>query len=307
MKKIFGIALIFVMFATTQVAAYYAPSAEERIAGLEATIAALLAQLDAAPDTNHQTVRRQREEAAQLERLMFRFSYYGLCMKIAHNDFLAEQLVLTRRQLELETVRRELGFATQTNVNELAALVASIELQLDQNAVTIPAEKRHIETRRSRTGYEFIRDFSVPSPGNTRVGSADALRENLIQNNVALTVLDGHINQASRHRVHHEEIRMMNEQRDLLTRQLEMAAIAGWNGYHAARVAFEQATAEAPLLETRLALIYEMFELGEISEVNKMAMRFAVRAEKHATDMAAIALAMSIAELEFMMLGISSM
>ena len=87
-------------------------------------------------------------------------------------------------------------------------------------------------------------------------------------------------------------------------RQLEVAAINSWSAYLNARAQHNSAVENRPLLEARLSLIDEMFILGEISEVEKMELRFNVYAELHAADQTAIALAISIAELDFMMRGI---
>jgi hypothetical protein len=277
---------------------------EERIAELEAHLAALTAALNVSPFVDHTAIRRQREEATQLERFMFHLTYYGVCLTISHNALLQEQRDLTARQLELEAVRLELGLTTQSNKDDLTAMLNGLERQIELNNDTIQTQRRHINTRSGRYGYEFIRDFSIPRPGSASVRSADALRQELLRNSAALVVLESHLNQAWRYNAHWSEIQLLEEQRDLLTRQLEMAAINTWNTYLAARAAHNSAVSERPLLQTRLELIENMYELGEISTVEKMGMSFAINAELHAADATAIALAMSIAEIDFMRRGI---
>ncbi|MCL2216947.1 MAG: TolC family protein [Defluviitaleaceae bacterium] len=278
---------------------------EGRIATLEATIAALMAAMNAAPAVDHSAISRQRQEAVELERFMFHMTYFGVTLTIAHNDFLIRQRDLTERQLELEHARLELGFSIQNNVDDLDAMLNSLTRQIELNNITTQAQRQHVETRRGRDGYEFIGNFRIPTPSaSSRVRSLDELRTNLLRYNTSLIVLESHINQARRHNAHWDEIRLMEEQRDLLRRQLEMAALNSWSTYTVARAEFNLAVSERPLLESRLNMIDELFYLGEISEVDKMTMRFAIYAEQHRADMVAIALAMSIAELNYMMRGI---
>lgn len=271
---------------------------EARIATLEATIERLLAQLAAAPPVDHNAVSRQREEAEQLEQLMYRMTYYGVILTIAHNDLLLRQHELTERQLELENVRFELGLTTQRNLDDLTVSLNNLERQIALNRETIQSRRRHL----GRRGGGL--DFQIPSPGAAEINSADVLRERLIRNNASLAVLTGHLSQAMWRNVSWNEIRLMEEQIDLLTRQLELAALTTWNNYQSARTTHALAVAERPLLAARLDLIDDMYDLGEISEVDKMAMRFAVYAERFEADAAVIALAMSVAEIEFMLRGV---
>jgi len=279
---------------------------EARIAVLEATLAALMAALDTgAPFTDHALIERQRQEAIELERFMYHMTYYSIVLSVAHNDLLIRQRTLTERQLQLENVRLELGFTTQNNVDDLSAMLNSLVRQIELNNTTTQAQRRHVETRRGREGYGFIGNFSIPSPSTTSTGrSLDDLRTNLVRNNTALAALESHISQAWQHNMHWNEIRLLEEQRDLLRRQLEMAAMNSWSAYTAARAEFNLAVSERPLLQSRLNMIDELFNLGEISEVDRLASRFAIYAELHRADMAAVALAMSIAELNYMMRGI---
>ncbi|MCL1844495.1 MAG: TolC family protein [Defluviitaleaceae bacterium] len=311
MKKIIALgALAIMIFAfATPVTAQETPSDtiefEIRIATLEAMLESLMAQLTAipAPAAGHAAVSVQRQETEQLERLMFRFQYYGVCFAIAQNEFLAHHQALTERQLALEKIRLELGFTTQNNLDDLTAVFNNLESQIELNHETIETQREHVNTRRGRQGYEFIRDFAIPTPGSASVNSADELRRHLTQSNATLTVLNSALNQARGH-INWDETDLMEEQRDLLLRQLELAAITAWNNYQSARTQHDLAVSEAPLLETRLNLIDDMYELGEISTIDKMASRFAIYAEQHAADAAAITLSMAIAEIEFMRRGI---
>ncbi|MCL1878696.1 MAG: TolC family protein, partial [Defluviitaleaceae bacterium] len=271
----------------------------------EAMLESLINQLTAAPQpaAGHATVAEQRRETEQLERLMFRFQYYGVSFAMVQNEFLTHHRELTERQLALENVRIELGFTTQNDLEDLAAVLNNLESQIELNRETIETEQLHINTRRGRSGYEFIRDFTIPAPGRVQVRSADELRRHLMQNNVALTVTENALRDAHWH-LSHAELSLLREQRDLLARQLELAAITAWNNYRSARNLYDLAVSERPLLEARLELIDDMYELGELSEIDKMAKRFVIYAEQHAADAAALALAVAIAEIEFMARGI---
>ncbi|MCL2199556.1 MAG: TolC family protein, partial [Defluviitaleaceae bacterium] len=137
------------------------------------------------------------------------------------------------------------------------------------------------------------------------IRNPQALRENLISNNTALYTLNSHINQAAWHGVSWQEIRLMEDQRDLLTRQLEITALTAWNNYQSARTAQALAHENRPLLQTRQTLVEEMYELGEISQIEKLQLTLAIQAEKFQADQAAISLALAIAEINFMSRGIA--
>ncbi|MCL1882936.1 MAG: hypothetical protein FWF81_04190 [Defluviitaleaceae bacterium] len=302
MKKLFLILCATLIFT---IPVYADEFLENRVANLEAQLAALLAALDAMPPTDHGAIHLQRQEAVHLERFMFRMKYYNVCLNIAQNQLLTHRRELTERQLELEEVRLELGLTTQNNIDDLAALLDGLTQQIELNNETIQINKQHIETRRGQQGYEFIRNFQIPSPTSANARTLDELRTNLIRNNVALATLESHIRQAFQSGMSWHEIQLLEEQRALLTRQLEMAAINSRTTYLAAKTGHNLARDTRPLLDSRLELVDEMFYLGELSEVEKKELRFNIYTELHIAEQVAIALAMSIAELNFMMLGIS--
>ncbi|MCL2357569.1 MAG: TolC family protein [Defluviitaleaceae bacterium] len=306
MKKIIAIFLCAVMIFATPIAAqadYGLPGGglEGRIAELEAQLAALMGQLSGG-GTDHAALSRQRREAEHLEQFMYNMTYYGVVLTIAHNDLLIRQRELTARQIALENVRLELGFTTQRNLDYMAAELTALERQIELNRDTIQAERQLLGRRRARYGQDFRNDFVIPTPSRPDVRNADALRTRLIENNASLAVLEGHMGRG----VGWSEMMLMEEQRNLLTRQLELSAVTAWNNYLDARSAHELAVSEQSLRRSRLELIDEMFELGEISEVDRMAMRFGVYVEQFAADAAAVALAVSVAEIELMMRGVAA-
>jgi len=279
---------------------------ENRIRGLEAQLLAMWSLLSAQPETDYASINRQSIAAAELERYMFHMKYYGVCLAIARNDLLNRQRSLTERQLVVERVRLDLGFSTLNNVNALDATLNSLRRQIELNDETAQITRQHINTRRGETGYTFIRNFELPVPSSPNVRSADELRAGLINNNASLFVLNSQIDQLSNQNVSWAELRLLHEQRDLLIRQLEMAAINSWTSYLNARAQYDIAIAVRPMLTTRLNLVDEMYRLGEISTVDMMGQRFSVYEELHREDMAAVALAIAVAELDYMMRGIAA-
>ncbi|MCL1863664.1 MAG: TolC family protein [Defluviitaleaceae bacterium] len=306
MSKIIAFLLITIITITPVLAE---PASEPdnllaRIAELEAQLAALTAALNTPPFVDLGTVQRQRQEAIQLERFMFQAKYYGACLTIAHTDLLTYQHELTKKQLNLEYVLYDLGLSTQNNINDIHTTLNSLSRQIELNNELIRPKRRLIETRRNREGYEFIGNFRIPVRNNALVSSAETLRENLLRNNTALIVLNSHLNQAAWQGASWQEVRLLEEQRDLLTRQLEIAALTSWNNYQNAKSALALTRETLPLLQARQTLTEEMYTLGEISSMEKANILFAIRVEKFQADQSAIALAMAIAEVNFMSQGV---
>lgn len=281
------------------------PSLEDRINILEAQLAALFAQLGEMGEVDSVAIDRQIREAAEVERFMFRLEYINVCFMIANNDLLNRQCALTERQLELERVRLTLGFSTQRNVDALHTHLGILERQIELNNEIIEIKRRYVNTRRGASGYGFIGDFSIPAPAVPTVRTADELRSALIANNTSLFVLDRQINQLRRNNGAWSEIRLLESQRDLLVRQLEMAAIRGWTAYLEAKAQYDLAETARPTLTARLALLDDLHRLGEIGAVARLEQRYAVYEKLHGADTAAIALAVAVAEVDFMARGIA--
>jgi hypothetical protein len=311
MKKLFAILFAALIVSAAPVLAdgyengavpppYFPNPLESRILTLEAQIAELLTALGGG--ANQATISGQRREAAELERFMFQMKYYGVCLAITQNELLSLQIELMTRQLALENVRLRLGFTTQNNINELTAALDAAQRQAALAEQTIASNRRQIETRRGFENYDFIREFNIPRPGTPRVRNADELRRNLFTNNASLSALESAIHSAP-----WTEDALLQDQRDILIRQLEIAAVAAWNSYQSARTAYVQAAADAPLLQTRLRLLENMYSLGKLSEIEKLAGRFEIQATLHNANTAATALSMAIAEIDFMSRGIVAM
>jgi hypothetical protein len=310
MKKIFAAimlcaALVFSSAAPVLADPPPAPSLEDRIAELEATIAGLMAAMNAPQFVDHGAIERQRRENVQAERFMFHMMYYGIVLSNSHISLLRAHHKLMERQFELEEFKYELGLSTQNTLDEMELALADLARQIETLTASTTAQRRQVETRRDRDGYDFIGNFRIPTPAR-RATPRDVreLQENLLRYSGALATLNSHINQASRHGAHWNEIRLMEEQRDMLRRQLELAALATWNNYTAARAEFNATVAMRSLLETRSTMIDNLLEFGEISATDHKAMRFGIYAEQIAADMAAVALSMAIAEVNYMMRGI---
>jgi len=272
---------------------------EERLNILEGMLAELLAFLDElskSGEVDRAAIDRQIQEAADLERYMLRLEYYNVCAIIANTDLLRRQLTLAERQLELEQVRLRLGFSTQNNVDALSSYLNSLrrQIELDDEIAQI-----------KRRGVSSIGNFEIPTPTAPRARTVDELRSALIGNNSALFVMERQINQMNRQGVSNAEIRLMRTQMDLLVRQLQMAATNAWTAYLAAKAQYDIAQASRSALNARLLLLDELFSIGEISAVARLEQRYAVYEELHGADMTAIALAVAVVELDFMMIGIT--
>jgi len=254
------------------------------------------------------TIERRTREAAELDRYMLRMQYYNACLLLINNDLLAHRLALAERQLEVERVRLTLGLSTQKNVDALNVQVNGLRSQIEQSEEALQIKKSDINAKRDVPGYDFIGDFSVPTPDTPDVGSVEELKVSLTRNNVALFELNREMNNLSRNEDFRfwfsQELRLMGTQRDLLINQLELAATTGWSAYLDARAQYDLAEESRPLLEARLDLLDEMFRLGEISQIGWLAQRHAVYEELHMADMAAIALAVAVAGLDVMVRGI---
>ena len=272
---------------------------EERIHILEEMLAELVAflnEMSTAHEVDHAAIDRQIREAADLERFMLRLEYYNVCSIIANTDLLRGQRTLTERQLELERVRLSLGFSTQSNVDALTAYLNSLRRQIELNDEIVQIKRRSVSN---------IGNFEIPTPAAPRARTVGELRSALISNNSALFVMERQINQMSRQGASNAEIRLMRTQRDLLVRQLETAATNAWTAYLTAKAQYDIAQASRSMLASRLNMIDELFRIGEISAIARLEQRYAVYEELHGADMTAIALAVAVAELDFMMIGVT--
>jgi hypothetical protein len=269
---------------------------EAWIAGLEAQLSELWAFISAQPEVDYAAINRQIREAAEIERFIFRLEYYNVCFIIANTDLLRHQRTLTERQLELERVRLALGFSSQRNVDALSAHLNSLRRQIELNDEIVQIKRRPVSS---------IGNFEIPASASPVARTVDELRSALIRNNAALFVLERQISQMSRQGASNAEIRLMRAQRDLLVRQLEMAATNGWTAYLTAKAQYDLAQAARPAPLARLNFLDELLRIGEIGAVARLEQRYAVYEELHGADMTAIALAVAVAELDFMMIGIT--
>ena len=294
-------------------------SLHEQVADLQFYVSLLLDSVFTAPTVDLDAISRQITQTAVTERFMLRIEYYNACLILINTDLLNRQLELTEQRLEVERVRLSLGESTQNNVDVLNAHVNGLRRRIESNNQIFNSQRRLIETRRGIFGYEFIRNFEVPSPGLPVARSAAALQSGLIANNASLHAMTNQLNQQNETlnellaagadeeiiRAVRAEIQGLNAQRTAFIRQLELSATAGWSAYISARTQHEQAEAMRPMLNRQLALTNELFALGEISALERMSRRYAVYEELHAANMARITLAMAVAELNVMMEGVS--
>jgi len=288
---------------------------EEQVAMLQGQVAALTGMLSGLMGTlegmasmgqiDQDVIDRQLRDAELMEQHMFRMQYYGACMTVINNEMLRQLIDLTERQLEIERVQLSLGLTTQLSVDALSAQLTSLNSQLRLSNDALRRTQEHINIRRGRAGFGFIGDFGVPEPGAPEAESAEELRRTFIRRNVSLFNLDNQIRQMNEQGASNSQIQLMNAQRNLLVRQLELSANSNWSSYLEARANYNLAQAARPMLEARVALLDEMYRVGEISEFEWMRQRHGAYDELHRADMAAILLAMSIAVIDAMMNGLS--
>lgn len=284
---------------------------ETRISELETQLAALWAFLASFEDSGtgltweeREIMERHIKQAEDLERYMFRLMYYDVCLSILNNDLLLHQRSLLERQIEVERVRLQVGFSTQRNVNALTTQLSTLNRQIILNNDTIQEKRDFINTKRGQSGYGFIDNFVITVPPVPNARNANELRTALIRNNVTLLDLTNQISNLRRHNATNLEIRTLTTQRDLLESQLRMSATSSWTAYLGIKAQYDIAVTTRLQLEADLILIENMFRLGFISDIDRRTQRYAIYEALHMEDVALIALAVAVAELDYMMIGV---
>jgi hypothetical protein len=184
----------------------------------------------------------------------------------------------------------------------MQAALISLTQQIDANTRTIQAQRRIVENGRSRLPYTRL-NFQIPRHSTTVRGrTLDNVRGEFLRNNAAMMEMNNAVVQA-RQFMQGEDLRRLEEQRYTLQRNLEMVALNSWNNYSAARTAHNLAAAERPRLLRQLETIEMLYEMGDLSVVDRMAHRFAVYAALFEADAAAIALTMANAEMYYLVRG----
>ncbi|MCL2249773.1 MAG: TolC family protein [Oscillospiraceae bacterium] len=222
---------------------------------------------------NEETPAIQLGQVDVSERFMFQIEYYNVVALRLQKELLRRNIALAQRQLEVEHVRFNLGETTQSNVDlanvQLQAFVAQLELVYE--SFSLRAEI--VDRKRGLPGFEFIGDYSLPNISTPNVTDLNTLISNLLSGDI------------------------MPE----MATQIEMTATAQWIAYLDAKMQYDLAATMRPILMVRLDLIAELYALGEISYIEKLAHELEVYEELFSADMATITLAIAIAELNVLL------
>jgi len=290
---------------------------QTEILNLQMGMALLWNVIDGGP-LDEEVVRLQAAQATAVERHTFLSEYYNACAILSMNDLLKHRIILTERQLEVELVRLTHGETTQGHIDVINAQLTGLYHQLEIGDELLQIKKQLIDAKRGLPGYEFIGDYSIPTPPSPTAWSLSALKSSFINNNTSIYEYDLQIERfnewleelisigedAEVLDVIRENIDTLCAQRESLSNQLEMTATNKWFSYLDAKVQYDLAEAMRPSLIAQLELIVIMYSLGEISTVERLGLELEVYEELQRVDMAALALAIAVAELDLILEGI---
>jgi len=267
------------------------------------------------PTQNNYNHMRQIEIS---ERLMYRIEYYSAVALRLQSELLSQSIVLAQRQLEVERVRLMLGETIQGSVELSYAQVHAVTEQQRIADESFSLRAEIVSRRRGHSCFEFIDDFTLPTSSHPRAADLSSLIVGLLGNNVSYGLITRQITESNAIladltqagagfgtiEIIQSEIHILTTEQGFMRSQLEITATAGWITYLDARVQYDLAQAMRPMLTARLDLIAELYAMGEISHIEKLTHELEVLEELFNADMAIIALATVIAELDAMMLGV---
>lgn len=263
-------------------------------------------------------LRRQAAQDAVTERLMLQIEYYNVTALLSNSELLERKIILAERYLEVEEVSLSLGETTQLSVDLVYSELNALNRQNEINGEAFRARRQWVDQSRGLPGYEFIRDYTVPVPSSLQANSLSALKTGLVNNNLPLYTIDQQIVRESEFLAElvdmgvdaeiietvQAEIKRLNAEREFLRNQLELIATNKWLSYHEAEVQYDLAVAMRPALTARLELISLMYDLGEISTVERLRLEVEAYEELHNINLVAISFAVVVAELDVMMQGV---
>ena len=218
---------------------------------------------------SNETPEIQLSQADISEKLMFQIEYYNVVALRLQKELLRRNIALAQKQLEVEHVRFYLGETTQSSVVLANAQLRAFTMQLELVNESFSLRTEIINQRRGLPGFEFIGDYSLPSVSAPNVPDLNTLMSNLLSSNITPE----------------------------MATQIEMTATAQWIAYLDAKMQYNLASTMRPILMARLDLIAELYFLGEISSLERLAHEVEVYEELFSADMATIALAIAVAEL----------
>ena len=293
-------------------------SLQEQVANLQANMSQIWGSM-VDQSVDDEEIDRQTKQTTVSENYMFQIEYYNTCLIVVNIDLLSRQKTLTEKQLEVEKTRLVLGISTQSSVDAINARLSGIKQQIEIKNETLRTKRQTISKKIGDSGYEFIKDYSIPVPGAPTAGSKDELIAGLIKNNASLNSLTSQIRKqndllfdmrrgnagSANINTVRSQIELLNAQQLLLIKQLELSAMNKWLVYLNAKLQFELAEAARPMLAAQIDLLDEIFRLGKISEVEWIGRRFSIYEEQKRADKAAIELVIATTELDYMMKGVT--
>lgn len=261
---------------------------------------------------------QQIAQTAATERFIFKVEYYNMCALISGSYLLERHIALVERQLEVERVRLSLGEVTQISVDVLTAQLSGLRRQSISKSDELQTRQHLIDGKRGLPGFDFIGNYTIPTPSLPRVRTLDALKAALISSNASVDAYDRQISHQNEIidalvdmgaadeiiNAYRVELRHMTAERGLLVSQLTTTATNRWFSYLDAKTQFDLAEVTRPMLIAQLELISTLYDLGEISTVEKLRQELSIYEELHKADMAAVALAIEIAQINIMADGI---
>jgi len=265
-----------------------------------------------------EVLRRQAAQSVATERLMLQIEYYNVTALLSGTELLKHNIALAERHLGVERTRLSLGETTQMSVDLVYAELNALNRQREISEKTFRVRRQWIDQSLGLPGYDFIRDYTVPVPASPQANSLSALKTGLMNYDLSLYIVDRQIAQQNEFLAElidtdsdieiieavKVEISRLNAEREALRNQLELAATNRWLAYQEAKVQHDLAVTMRPALTARLELISLMYDLGEISTVERLSLEAEVYEELHNMNLAAIALAIIVAELDVMAVGV---
>jgi len=260
----------------------------------------------------------QTAQIAATERFVFKIEYYNACALLSSSYLLKHHIALVERELEVERVRLWLGEVTQTSVDVLLAQLTGLRTQSESKREEFRARQQLIDGKRGLPGYDFIGNYTIPTPLIPQVQTLEALKATLLGNNASLDALDRQIEQQNEIidalidagaetgiiNAYRAELEHTTAERGLLVSRLTTTAASRWFSYLDAKAQFDLAEAMRPMLNAQLELISTLHDLGEISTAEKLRQELSIYEELHKADMSAVALAIEAAQLDIMADGI---
>ncbi|MCL2249578.1 MAG: hypothetical protein FWC13_09940 [Oscillospiraceae bacterium] len=267
---------------------------------------------------NDDSSARQLRQNEINERFLYRVEYYNAIALRLRIELMNRNVTLAQRQFEIERVRLYLGETTQGNVDFAYVQMHAVadQRQLIEDSFLLRVEV--INRKRGVFGFEFITDYTLPPTSSPYASDLSSLTTGLLNNNISLEIITQQIDEHNAvladlietnadaeiiERLQ-TEINNLSIEQGFIRGRLEMVATIRWIAYLDAKMQSDLAMTMRPILIANLDLIGELYVLGEISYLEKLTYELEVYEELFNAYMAEIALAIAIAEINTLMLGV---